>query len=42
MSKIKISYWSDYACPFCYIAEKRMQNLLKELNLEDKFALFSH
>ena len=37
MSKIKISYWSDYACPFCYIGEKRMQNLLKELNLEDKF-----
>ena len=37
MSKIKISYWSDYACPFCYIGEKRMKNLLKELNLEDKF-----
>ena len=37
MSKIKISYWSDYACPYCYIGEKRMKNLLKELNLEDKF-----
>ena len=37
MSKVKISYWSDYACPYCYIGEKRMKNLLKELNLEDKF-----
>lgn len=37
MSKVKISYWSDYACPYCYIGEKRMKNLLKELNLADKF-----
>jgi predicted DsbA family dithiol-disulfide isomerase len=37
MSKIKISYWSDYVCPFCYIGEKRMKNVLKELNITDKF-----
>ena len=37
MSKIKISYWSDFACPFCYIGEQRMKNLMKELNFMDKF-----
>ena len=37
MSKIKISYWSDFACPFCYVGEQRMKNLMKELNIMDKF-----
>ena len=37
MSKIKISYWSDFACPFCYIGGQRMKNLMKELNIMDKF-----
>ena len=37
MSKIKIQYWSDFICPYCYIAEQRMKNLMKELNILDKF-----
>ena len=37
MSKIKIMYWSDFICPYCYIAEQRMKNLMKELNIFDKF-----
>ena len=37
MSRIKISYWSDFICPYCYIAEQRMKNLMKELNIFDKF-----
>ena len=37
MSKIKISYWSDFICPYCYIAEQRMKNVMKELNIFDKF-----
>ena len=37
MSKIKIEYWSDFICPYCYIAEQRMKNLMKELNIFDKF-----
>ena len=37
MEKITISYWSDLVCPFCYIGEKRMKNLMKELNIFDKF-----
>ena len=37
MSKIQILYWSDFICPYCYIAEQRMKNLMKELNIFDKF-----
>jgi len=37
MNKIIISYWSDFICPFCYIGEQRMKNLMKELNIFDKF-----
>ena len=37
MEKIKISYWSDFICPFCYIGEQRMKNVMKELNILDKF-----
>ena len=37
MQKIKITYWSDFICPYCYIAEQRMKNLMKELNIFDKF-----
>ena len=37
MEKIKITYWSDFICPYCYIAEQRMKNLMKELNIFDKF-----
>ena len=37
MQKIKILYWSDFICPYCYIAEQRMKNLMKELNITDKF-----
>ena len=37
MEKIKICYWSDFICPFCYIGEQRMKNVMKELNISDKF-----
>ena len=37
MQKIKIAYWSDFVCPFCYIGEQRMKNVMKELNIYDKF-----
>lgn len=29
---MKIEIWSDYACPFCYIGEKRLQRALSELD----------
>lgn len=28
---MKITYWSDYACPFCYIGEARMKKAISEL-----------
>ena len=32
---MKITYWSDYACPYCYIGEERMKIAIKELGLEN-------
>ena len=32
--KIKIVYWSDYACPYCYIGEKRLETVIDELGLK--------
>ncbi|MBD5538524.1 MAG: DsbA family oxidoreductase [Desulfovibrio sp.] len=29
-----IIYWSDYACPYCYIAERRLHNAIKALGME--------
>ena len=30
----EIVIWSDYSCPFCYIAEKRLQDAITDLGLE--------
>lgn len=35
----KIMIWSDFACPYCYIGEKRLKDALKELGWEDKFEI---
>lgn len=32
---MKITYWSDYACPYCYIAEKRLHKAVAELGMEE-------
>ena len=32
-----IMIWSDFACPYCYIGEKRLKDALKELGWEGKF-----
>ena len=31
--RMKIIYWSDYACPYCYIGEARLKKALKGLNI---------
>lgn len=31
---MKIVYWSDYACPYCYIGEKRLEAVIDELKLK--------
>ena len=28
---MKITYWSDYACPYCYIGESRLQKAIAEI-----------
>lgn len=33
---MKITYWSDYACPYCYIGEARLKKAIKTLGIEDK------
>ena len=35
----KIMIWSDFACPYCYIGEKRLEDALKELGWVDKFPI---
>ena len=32
---MKITYWSDYACPYCYIGEKRLESVIAELGLKN-------
>jgi predicted DsbA family dithiol-disulfide isomerase len=36
---MKVIYWSDYACPYCYIGEARLKKAIRELNAEDQIAL---
>lgn len=33
---IEIKIWSDFACPFCYIGESRLNQAIKELGLTDQ------
>ena len=28
---MKISYWSDFACPYCYIGNERLKKAIKDL-----------
>ena len=36
---MKIEVWSDYACPFCYIGEKRLEKALSEINDNEKIEI---
>lgn len=31
-----ITIWSDFACPFCYIGERRLKDAIRELDAEDE------
>lgn len=33
---MKIMYWSDYACPYCYIGEAHLKKAIENLNLTDQ------
>lgn len=32
---MKISYWSDFACPYCYIGNERLKKAIKDLGIEN-------
>lgn len=32
---MKVTYWSDYACPYCYIGETNLKKAIEELGLDD-------
>ncbi|MDO5810097.1 MAG: DsbA family oxidoreductase [Methanobrevibacter sp.] len=34
---MKITYWSDFACPYCYIGNTRLKRAIKDLNLDVDF-----
>lgn len=34
---MKITYWSDFACPYCYIGNTRLKRAIKDLNLDVEF-----
>lgn len=33
---MKLTIWSDFACPYCYIGETRLQRAIEELGLKDE------
>lgn len=34
-----ISIWSDFACPYCYIGERRLKNAIKELGIGNEIRI---
>lgn len=34
---MKITYWSDFACPYCYIGNTRLKRAIEDLNLDVEF-----
>ncbi len=36
---MKIKYWSDYACPYCYIGETNLRHALDELGVNYEFEM---
>lgn len=36
---MKIKFWSDFACPYCYIGEKRLLNAIDALGVKDQVEL---
>ena len=34
---MKITYWSDFACPYCFIGNSRLKRAINDLNLDVEF-----
>lgn len=39
---MKIDVWSDFACPFCYIGKRNLDNALKELDSKEDIEIEFH
>lgn len=39
---MEITIWSDFACPFCYIADARIQNIINDLGVKDQVTFDRH
>ena len=33
---MKITYWSDYACPYCYIGETYLKQAIEHMGIGDQ------
>ncbi len=40
--KMKITYWSDFACPYCYIGNTRLKKAIRDLCLENEIEFDIH
>ena len=38
---MKINYWSDYACPYCYIGETRLKHAIDEMGIANQVEIES-
>lgn len=36
---MKIEIWSDYACPFCYIGEKRLEKAISQIKTDEEIKI---
>ncbi len=36
---MKLTIWSDFACPYCYIGETRLEKAIKESGLKDQVSI---
>ena len=36
---MKITYWSDYACPYCYVGEERLKKAIESLPATEEIEL---
>jgi len=36
---MKIEIWSDFACPYCYLGEKRLEQAIKELDTKEEIEI---
>ncbi|MBQ9026836.1 MAG: DsbA family oxidoreductase [Methanobrevibacter sp.] len=39
---MKITYWSDFACPYCYIGNTRLKKAIDELGIQDEVEFDIH